>query len=254
MKKRYFYLTAIIAILGIAALGLMVKPFNYKTSAKVANKSSDKPPSDTMVAKMGKADETLRGLEKTLDKIEQTRVITAEDNLALDSSGLGLADTLYDAFQEASKSAQKAAESEGREGNVGDLEYFESFEQDHVSRTEAIVERTNKIENGIEDGTIILKDRPEEGLTMMKAGYNSADKSDKTFCETTSASGSKVLKPCIAPCLAQNWSACASCILRNVPAGIQHYNQFRDCWNGCHGFWKWFCRAKCLGTFVYWIY
>lgn len=255
MKRKYWYLTAIVAVLSFAAFGLTMKPFGYQASAKVTNKTGDKPPSETLVAKMRKADENLRIIEKTLVKIEETKVITAEDNGALDDNGAVLAETLHEAFQEASKSAQKAAETEGRDGNVGDLEYFETFEQDHVRRTEEIVARSEKIQRGIEDGTIILKDRPEEGLNMAKANYNDkADKNAKSTCETTSVTGAKVLKPCIAPCIAQNWGACATCILRNVPAGIQQYNQFRNCWDNCRGFWKWFCRAKCLATFVYWIY
>lgn len=252
MKRKYFYLTAVIAVLSFAALGLMVNPFSNQAAAKVATKTNDKPPSDTLVAKMRKAEENLRGIETILNKIEESRVITAEINEALDKNGLDLGDTLNEAFQEASKSAQQAAETEGREGNVGDLVYFESFEQDHVRRTEQIVARSEKIQRGIEDGSIILKDRQEPGVMMAKANYT-GDKNDNS-CETTSTNGSKVLKPCIAPCIAQNWVACATCILRNVPAGIQHYNQFRNCWNNCGGFWKWFCRAKCLATFVYWIY
>lgn len=252
MKRKYFYLTAVIAVLSFAALGLMINPFSNQAAAKVAAKTNDKPPSDTLVAKMRQAEENLRGIENVLAKIEESRVITAEINETLDKNGLDLGDTLNDAFQEASKSAQQAAETEGREGNVGDLVYFESFEQDHVRRTEQIVARSEKIQRGIEDGTIILKDRQEPGVMMAKANYT-VEKSDNA-CETTSANGSKVLKPCIAPCIAQNWAACATCILRNVPAGIQHYNQFRNCWNNCGGFWKWFCRAKCLATFVYWIY
>lgn len=257
MKRKYFYLTAIIAVLSFAALGLMIKPFGHQASAstKVVVKMGDKEPTDALVAKMKQAEENLRGIEKTIDKIEQTKVITAEDNAALDNNGATLAETLNDAFQQASRSAQAAAESEGREGNVSDLEYFESFEQNHVSRTEAIVKRSESINKGIEDGTIILRDRPQDGVTMAKANYNdAANKTDNTTCETTSVTGAKILKPCIAPCIAQNWGACAACIIRNVPAGIQQYNQFRTCWDNCRGFWKWFCRAKCLATFVYWVY
>lgn len=252
MKKRYFYLTAVIAVLSFTAFGLMIKPFGYQASAKVSNNTGDKPPSETLVAKMKKAEENLRGIEQTLDKIEESRVITAEDNDALDRNGSDLGETLHDAFQESSRSAQRAAETEGKEGNVNDLAYFESFESDHVRRTETIYTRSEKILRGIEDGSIILKDRQPDGVNMAKAGY--AKDQSEAACEPNPATGSKVLKACLAPCLAQNWAACATCIIRNVPAGIQQYNQFRNCWDNCRGFWKWFCRAKCLATFVYWIY
>ncbi|HLL99499.1 MAG TPA: hypothetical protein VK400_00455 [Pyrinomonadaceae bacterium] len=217
---------------------------------------------------MEKAEAHLAALETTLAKIEESRVITPADNETLDNNGLALGDTLYAAFQEASQSTLAAAESEGKNGNAEDLPYFESFEQNHTSRTEDLVVRTDRIQKGIEDGTIILKQGPATPAKFTKAGYKSETKTSLSMSpglsETADAScgivaagsksGSKVLKPCIAPCIAQNWVDCASCIIRSVPAGIQHYNDFRNCWNNCGGFWKWACRVKCLAVFAYWIY
>lgn len=275
MKTKYFLPIAIFAVICFTAFGFTFNTATLKAAPQISEKENASlppvdslRPSDSLRAKMEKAETHLSALETTLAKIQESRVITPEDNETLDNNGLALGDTLYAAFQEASQSTLAAAESEGKNGNAEDLPYFESFEQNHTSRTEAIVARTDGIQRGIEDGTIILKQGPATPAKFTNAGYKSETKTSLSvspgLSETAdsscgiiaagSKSGSKVLKPCIAPCIAQNWVECASCIIRNVPAGIQHYNQFRNCWNNCGGFWKWFCRAKCLGVFVYWIY
>lgn len=270
MKTKYFLPIAIFAVICFTAFGLNFNSNTLQAAPRISEKenasltaSPVKPPSDSLRAKMEKAGVHLAALEATLDKIEQSRVITPEDNESLDTNGLAMGDTLHEAFQEASRSTLDAAESEGKNGNVEDLAYFESFEQNHTSRTEAIVVRTERIQKGIEDGTIVLKQAPPTPV-MIKAGFNRDTKpslspslfetADSSCLVAGSKSGSKILKPCVAPCLAQRWVDCATCILRNVPAGIEQYNQFRNCWNNCSGFWKGFCRAKCLATFVYWIY
>lgn len=264
MKTRYFLLVALCAVFCFAVIGLTANMSTLQAAPKVEkeNPSTPAPPSDSLRAKMEKAEVHLSTLEKTLARVQETRVITSDDNAALDNSGLALADTLYEAFNEASQSTLKAAETEGREGNVEDLAFFESFEQNHVSRTEAIFARTEQIQKGIEDGTIILKDSPQAAAAKMtKVAYEKKAENNVNLapgiseCPTVGEkSGAKILKPCIAPCLAQRWADCASCIIRSVPAGINYYNQFANCWNSCGGFWKWFCRAKCLAVFVYWIY
>jgi hypothetical protein len=282
MKTKYFLPVAIFAVICLTALGLGLA-FNTARlqaapqASKTENNSSPAaatalPPSDTLRQKMEKAEVHLSALEATLTRIEETRVITPEDNNALDSNGLALGDTLYAAFDEASQSTLDAAESEGRSGNAQDLPYFESFEENHVSRTEAIAARTEQIQRGIDSGEIILKQSPTtlapSEAKMTKVGYNKSEikpsLSPAGLAETAdftcgvagskTGSSSKVLKPCIAPCIAQNWAECASCIIRSVPAGINYYNQFRNCWNNCGGFWKWACRVKCVAVFVYWIY
>lgn len=259
MKTRYFLLVAIFALFSFAAIGLTANMSTLKAAPKEMPAA---PPSDSLRAKMEKAELHLSTLEKTLAKIQETRVITTDENAALDNNGLALADTLFDAFNEASQSTLKAAETEGREGNIQDLSFFESFEQNHVSRTEAIMAKSEQIQRGIDDGTIILKDSPQTATAQMtKVAYEKKAENNVNLapgiseCPTVgSKSGAKILKPCIAPCLAQKWAECATCIIRSVPAGVNYYNQFANCWNGCGGFWKWFCRAKCLAVFVYWIY
>lgn len=59
--------------------------------------------------------------------------------------------------------------------------------------------------------------------------------------------------PCIAPCAAQNWAACAACIVAAGPAAIQAWNTFAGRWNGCGKCWKpwtWWCKAKALTALI----
>lgn len=59
--------------------------------------------------------------------------------------------------------------------------------------------------------------------------------------------------PCIGSCLAQNWSACTSCIVGKGPAAISAWNKFVGKWNGCGKCWKpwtWWCKAKALAALI----
>jgi hypothetical protein len=209
MKTKYFLPIAIFAVICFTALGLTFNTATLQAASQVSKTENASlrapvmPPSDSMKAKMEKAEKHLLGIEATLEKIERNRVIIPEDNEALDLNGLGLADTLNEAFQESSRSALDAAESEGKTGNVEDLVFFESFEENHTSRTEAIVARTERIQKGIEDGTIILKQAPASSAKITNASFNRETKTSfapglsetaNTSCGVLgSTSGSKIL-------------------------------------------------------------
>ena len=255
MKNKRFLVLSMLTVLGLSAICLIFKPtilFAQSESKAAAPTTVTLKPSAGLSEKMASADEQFTVLERTLDKIQQERVVTAEDNALLDESGMAIADTLKDAFLEASRSTLDAAESKGLKGNADDLAYFESFETSHVRRADRITVLSLEIESGIRGGSITDNSKQTVGANVATVNYVKEDKSKE--CTVESSSSAKVLRPCIAPCIAKNWAACAQCILQNVPAGIQHYNNFANCWNGCSGFWKWACRAVCLGKFIYWIY
>jgi hypothetical protein len=256
MKNKRFLVLSMLTVLGLSAICLIFKPtiLFAQSESKAAAPVATLRPSAGVVEKMASADEQFTVLERTLDKIQQGRTVTAEDNAVLDEAGMAIADTLKDAFLEASRSTLDAAESKGLRGNADDLPYFESFETSHVARADRIATRSLEIESGIRNGSILDNSKQTAGPNVATVNYVKEDKSKDCAVETSNSTSAKVLKPCIAPCIAKNWAACAQCILSKVPEGIQYYNNFVNCWNGCSGFWKWACRAVCLGKFVYWIY
>jgi hypothetical protein len=258
MKNKRFLVLSMLTILGLSAMCLIFKPTTLfaqsDTKAVVTPTPATTPlkPSTAISEKMASVNDKFTVLERTLERIQQGRVVTAEDSALLDSTGMAVADTLKDAFLAASRSTLDAAETKGVRGNADDLPYFETFETAHIQRADRIATVSLEIESGIRNGYIIDNSKVTIGTEIATVSYVKEDKSKDCAVETSNSA--KVLKPCIAPCIAKNWVACAQCILQNVPAGIQHYNDFVNCWNGCSGFWKWACRAVCLGKFVYWIY
>jgi hypothetical protein len=258
MKNKRFLVLSMLTVLGLSAICLIFKPtilFAQSDETKgVAPVIVSLKPSAIVSEKMASADEQFSIVERTLDRIQQGRTVTAEDNSVLDEAGMAIADTLKDAFLEASRSTLDAAESKGLRGNADDLAYFESFETAHIKRADKIAARSLEIESGIRNGSILDNSKPTAGTTVAMVNYVKEDKSNECTVDTSSSASAKVLKPCIAPCVGKKWVECAQCILKNVPQGIQYYNNFVNCWNGCSGFWKWACRAVCLAKFVYWIY
>lgn len=60
--------------------------------------------------------------------------------------------------------------------------------------------------------------------------------------------------PCVALCFAQQWVACANCVINAGPAAVRAYNNFVRCWNELPGkpWWmpRWLFRAGCLAVLV----
>jgi hypothetical protein len=59
--------------------------------------------------------------------------------------------------------------------------------------------------------------------------------------------------PCVAPCLARNWTACLTCIVSKGPVIIAEWNKFVRCWNGAGKPWwvpGWAWKTHCLVVFI----
>lgn len=59
--------------------------------------------------------------------------------------------------------------------------------------------------------------------------------------------------PCVAPCAARNWAACATCVVGAGAGAVAAYNSFVSCWNGSGKKWWtpwWLWRSWCVTKLV----
>lgn len=64
-----------------------------------------------------------------------------------------------------------------------------------------------------------------------------------------------IAAPCVLPCGARNWSACASCVSNSNSLAIAAYNTFKSCSSNCgtcawYRPWGCLCKTSCLAVFV----
>jgi hypothetical protein len=87
------------------------------------------------------------------------------------------------------------------------------------------------------------------GCAVKSAGIMLVDGIGDFFVRDAEA---RYFAPCVGPCVAKNWPACVSCVVAAGPKGIDAWNSFVHCWNGCRGWWwkKRWCRVKCLAKFI----
>ena len=90
------------------------------------------------------------------------------------------------------------------------------------------------------------------GCAVKSAGKVLADGVGDFFVKDAEAA---CLAPCVGPCLAQNWGACAACCVVAGPNAIQAWNEFVGCWNGscaCKWYKPWCCARKawCLSVLI----
>jgi hypothetical protein len=76
---------------------------------------------------------------------------------------------------------------------------------------------------------------------------------EMTSSSVVSGGGAAALA-CAAPCVAQNWPSCISCLVNAGLKGIEIANQFDSCWDDCAGKstkWKRFwCRVGCVAVLI----
>lgn len=239
-------------------------------------------PSQTLKSRLDKADEYFAVLENLLTKIETSKNVEEADLDTFDRAAMELAKTLKTAFDEVSASAQLASRTQGKEGNVTDLEYFEDQAERHIKKANLIAKKTEEINNAVERKRIIcvpceLRDRrvTSENIfsdktpsIFVNANFSTAENS--SACEGTAGSESNNLfsaigsrsksaaVACVSPCSSLNWGVCKSCLANAVSTGVGKFNQFMSSWNGCASkkreWQRKACRAAALASFVYWIY
>jgi len=100
--------------------------------------------------KLDDGDRKLRETQSTLANIEKKKRLTEADADAVEKTMFAYAEGLKAAFDEATKDAEKAAKSQGREGSVASLRTFELKAKTQEAAMKQIQAQTKAIETKVE--------------------------------------------------------------------------------------------------------
>jgi hypothetical protein len=227
------------------------------------------------------AEQQLGELEKLADTILETGMIGADTGKRVDMVMNAYAGNFFKAYQAAHAAADKAASTEGAEGDARLLTDFELLATRHETRTIALALKWEKIHASVVQGQIKeanlslpgdvspLQQLTQEGQQQLAmndvfrpdflsiAQRGEAEKNSfGTLCRSAASAVGELIVPtadaalvwkCVGPCKNKNWSACWQCIASAGPAAIQAWNDFQSCWNQNS---KWWWRTWCLAKFV----
>jgi hypothetical protein len=182
-----------------------------------------------------------------------------------ETQGMAYANAMKAAFEEAQTDAQTAGNSQGRQGNVGNLQAFETLAKDHEAKLQPLATQAQAIQAQLTAGTIrvdpalLQKRTPAEQQQYEKrssidfwqrfallisesrsfAGIQASPSSIGKWCMSKVAGSivtpaeASVIAPCVSSCLAENWGGCVSCVVAGGSSAINYWNNtFVPCWNG----------------------
>ena len=117
------------------------------------------PPVQVTEVQLRNASVRLKSLETLFDKVENQRVVTFEDSETVSKATFEYAQAMKSALDNALKSAEIAASTQGKQGSIVPLDTFEKAEKANEPRLQKIDQRATSIENRIKGGAILI-DRP----------------------------------------------------------------------------------------------
>lgn len=149
-----------ISLAGITAYAADDKPPKDKivTPSMVPAASKIVGPTD-FKAVLHANDQKLASIESLLARVESSKVISEKDSEDLGKTMYEYAEAMKNAFDKATKEAEKASKSQGKEGDVQLLNQFENTAKVHERRMQQIEGRTQKLDGLLKVGAIRL-DRP----------------------------------------------------------------------------------------------
>lgn len=122
----------------------------------------------TSTSQLQNASLRLKSIETLFDKVERQKVVTLEDSETVSKSTFDYARAMKSALDDALKSAEIAAKTEGRQGSIVPLDTFEKAEKANESRLQKIDLRATSIENKIKRGNILIDKPSIEKLSIME--------------------------------------------------------------------------------------
>lgn len=110
----------------------------------------------------------LKSIETLFDKVESQKLVTLEGSETVSKATFEYAQAMKSALDNALKSAETAARTEGKQGSIAPLDTFEKAEKANEPRLQKIGQRATSIENRIKEGDILIDKPAIEKLSIME--------------------------------------------------------------------------------------
>ena len=110
----------------------------------------------------------LRRIERLFDKVESQKLVTFEDSETVSKATFEYALAMKSALDDALKSAETAARTEGKQDSIDSLDTFEKAEKANEPRLQKIGQRATSIEDRIKRGAILIDKPAIEKLSIME--------------------------------------------------------------------------------------
>ncbi|MDQ0463555.1 hypothetical protein QO010_001326 [Caulobacter ginsengisoli] len=247
----------------VAALALILAP--------MAGPAGAAGPTGSVPAGVSTADASFQRLLGGQEQLRGSRLLTARDlEASLDQS---YASGMNDLFNQVAGNAKLASESKGTKGDVQGLKAFEDLAQVHEATLNKEADANDDFMGRIQSGDVLIDARlvagwPVRDQQAFKAflspkavgSYPSLSKltaipqePQRLALAGPTATQCSAAIPCIAPCYAQQWTACVNCIMQATAKAKTAWAQYQSCKGGA-GKPKWMplkvWQAGCLTKFI----
>ena len=244
----------------VAALALILAPM-----AGPAEAASSGP------AGIPTAEASFQRLQGGFEQLRSLRTLTARDLEApLDQT---YASGMNDLFNQVAGNAKLASESKGAKGDVQGLKVFEDLAQTHEASLNREEQANDEFMARVQAGDVLIDAKlvatwPARDQQAFKAflsprgvgSYPSLAKVAAIPMEPQrlalvgpTATQCSAAAPCIAPCYAQQWTACVNCIMQATAKAKAAWAQYQSCKGGA-GKPRWMplkiWQAGCLTKFI----
>lgn len=155
----------------LSSLLLSVNVFVPIFFAPASAQAQPVPPTSSSRVTQGQlrqASVTLNTIEKLFDRVESKRLVTLQDSETVSKATLEYSQIMKSALDDALKSAETLARTEGKKGSIDPLDTFEKAEKVNEPRLLKINERATNIENRIKEGAILIDKPAIEQLSIME--------------------------------------------------------------------------------------
>jgi hypothetical protein len=126
------------------------------------------PPLQVTQTQLRAASVRLKSVETLFDKVESQRLVKLEDSETVSQATFEYVKAMKSALDNALKSAELAARTEGKQGSITPLDTFEKAEKANEPRLQQIEQRATRIDNSIKAGNILIEKPAIEKLSIVE--------------------------------------------------------------------------------------
>lgn len=169
LKFCFRWKSLVSAVLSSLLLSVNVfLPMFFAPASAQAQPVPPAPPLQVTQVQLRNASVRLKSIETLFDKVESQKLVTFEDSETVSKATSEYARAMKSALDNALKSAETLARTEGKQGSIDPLDTFEKAEKANEPRLQKIDRRATSIENRIKEGAILIDKPAIEQLSIME--------------------------------------------------------------------------------------